>query len=53
MDEVDWADRAFYDDGEWVTWTDIEDQLRYKEWGAKYPNAKRSMIPYLLFLTQN
>ena len=46
MDEVDWADRAFYDDGEWVTWTDVEDQLRYKEWGAKYPNAKRSMIPY-------
>ena len=41
-----WADRAFYDDGEWVTWSEIEEQLRYKEWGAKYPNADRSLIPF-------
>lgn len=46
MGEIDWSDRAFYDDGEWVTWTEIEEQLRYQEWGAKYPNAIRSMIPY-------
>ena len=46
MAEVDWSDRAFYDDGEWVTWSDIDEQLRHKEWGAKYPNAIRSMIPY-------
>jgi hypothetical protein len=46
MDEIDWSDRAFYDDGEWVTWTEIEKQLRYQEWGAKYPNAIRSLIPY-------
>ena len=46
MEEIDWADRAFYDDGEWVTWSEIDEQLRYKEWGAKYPNAKRSIIPY-------
>lgn len=46
MEEIDWADRAFYDDGEWVTWTEIDEQLRYKEWGAKYPNAKRSIIPF-------
>ncbi|UWQ60412.1 hypothetical protein K3722_00445 [Leisingera caerulea] len=41
-----WANRAFYDDGEWVTWSEIEEQVRCKEWGAKYPNAKRSLIPY-------
>ena len=46
MEEIDWADRAFYDDGEWVTWSEIDEQLRFKEWGAKYPNAIRSMIPY-------
>lgn len=46
MDEIDWSDRAFYDDGEWVTWTEINQQLQYKEWGAKYPNAIRSLIPY-------
>lgn len=38
-------DYAFYDDGEWVTWDDINRQLEYKEWGAKYPNADRSLIP--------
>lgn len=46
MDDIDWSDRAFYDDGEWVTWSEIDEQLRYKEWGVKYPNAIRSMIPY-------
>ena len=46
MDTIDWSDRAFYDDGEWVSWSEIDEQLRYKEWGAKYPNANRSMIPY-------
>ena len=53
---MDWSDRAFYDDGEWVTWSEIDEQLRYKEWGAKYPNAIRSMIPYfenLIFLAEN
>lgn len=37
---------AFYDDGEWVSWSDVEEQLRYQEWRAKYPNAIRSLIPY-------
>ena len=46
MGEIDWGDRAFYDDGEWVTWSEIDELLRYKEWQAKYPNAIRSMIPY-------
>lgn len=46
MGEIDWDDRAFYDDGEWVTWSEINEQIRYQEWAAKYPNAIRSMIPY-------
>ncbi len=46
MEVIDWGDRAFYDDGEWVTWTEIDDHLRNQEWSAKYPNAERAMIPY-------
>lgn len=38
-------DNAFWDDGEWVSWADIDEQIQYKEWGAKYPNADRSLIP--------
>ena len=39
-------DNAFWDDGEWVSWDDIDRQIQYKEWGAKYPNADRALIPY-------
>jgi hypothetical protein len=46
LEGIDWADRAFYDDGEWVTWSEIDKQQRHKEWGARYPSAKRSVIPY-------
>jgi hypothetical protein len=46
MEDDIWADRAFYDDGEWVHWSEIEEQVRFKEWGAKYPNARKSLIPY-------
>jgi hypothetical protein len=38
-------DNAFWDDGEWVSWEEIDEQVRHKEWGAKYPNADRSLIP--------
>ncbi|MCF1708691.1 hypothetical protein L0V05_07660 [Tabrizicola sp. J26] len=46
MDSIDWDDRAFFDDDEWVTWSEINEQLRHKEWRAKYPNAVQTMIPY-------
>lgn len=46
MENIDWNDRAFYDDDEWVLWSDIEEQIRHKEWGAKYPNSDRTLIPY-------
>jgi hypothetical protein len=38
-------DNAIWDDGEWISWEDIDQQIRYKEWGAKYPNADRALIP--------
>ena len=38
-------DYAIWDDGEWVSWDEINQQIQYKEWGAKYPNADRSLIP--------
>lgn len=46
MESINWDDRAFYDDGEWVTWSEIDEHLRQQEWDAKYPNGDRSMIPY-------
>lgn len=50
MEQLDWLDGAVFEDGEWVGWSEINDQIRYKEWGAKYPNADRSLIPYFLDL---
>jgi len=35
---------AFWDDGEWVTWDEIDEQIRYKEWRARYPNADLSLV---------
>jgi len=40
-------DNAIWDDGEWVSWDEINRQLQYKEWGAKNPNADRALIPIL------
>lgn len=36
--------KAFWDDGEWVTWDEINEQIRYKEWRARYPNADLSVV---------
>jgi hypothetical protein len=38
-------DNAIWDDGEWVSWYEINQQIQYKEWGVKYPDADRSLIP--------
>lgn len=38
-------DNAIWDDGEWISWAEINQQIQYKEWGAKYPNANRALIP--------
>lgn len=38
-------ENAIWDDGEWVSWEEINQQIQHKEWGAKYPKADRSLIP--------
>ena len=40
-------DNALWDDGEWISWDEISRQIQHKEWGAKYPNANRALIPVL------
>jgi hypothetical protein len=37
-------DSAFYDDGEWITWDEINEQIQYKEWRARYPHADLSIV---------
>ncbi len=49
-------ENAIWDDGEWISWDEINQQIEYKEWGAKYPNADRALIPIfeqLLSTAQN
>jgi hypothetical protein len=36
---------SIWDDGEWVSWASINEQIQYKEWRAKYPNADISLVP--------
>lgn len=38
-------DNAIWDDGEWISWDEINQQIQYKEWGARYPNADLSLVP--------
>lgn len=35
---------AIWDDGEWIGWHEINQQIQYKEWGARYPGADMSVI---------
>ncbi|WP_374321593.1 hypothetical protein [Brevundimonas sp.] len=37
-------DNAIWDDGEWVSWDEINQQIQYKEWRARYPNADLSLV---------
>ena len=37
-------DNAFWDDGEWVTWEEINEQIQHKEWRARYPGADLSVV---------
>ena len=38
-------DNAIYDDGEWITWTEINGQLARQELQADYPLADIDLIP--------
>lgn len=37
-------DNAIWDDGEWISWDEIDEQIEYKEWRARYPNADLSVV---------
>ena len=37
-------DNAIWDDGEWISWDEINQQIQYKEWRARYPNADLSVV---------
>lgn len=37
-------DNAIWDDGEWISWDQIDEQIRYKEWRARYPHADLSVV---------
>jgi len=37
-------DNAIWDDGEWISWDEINEQIQYKEWRVKYPNADLSLV---------
>jgi hypothetical protein len=39
-------ENAIWDDGEWVSWAEINDQIQYQEWRAKYPKADLSLVPF-------
>ncbi|MCV0416593.1 MAG: hypothetical protein K5831_17160 [Brevundimonas sp.] len=43
--EILGPDNAIWDDGEWVSWDEINQQIQYKEWRARYPNADLSLVP--------
>jgi hypothetical protein len=38
------SDNAIWDDGEWITWDQINEQIQYKEWRARYPDADLSLV---------
>ena len=41
-----WSDdNAFYDDGEWVTWTEINSHLARLEFQAKFPDLDVDLVP--------
>lgn len=38
-------DNAIYDDGEWITWTEINSHLERLEFEARFPDLKVDLVP--------
>ena len=38
-------DNAIYDDGEWITWTEINSLLERLEFEARFPNLDVDLVP--------
>lgn len=36
---------SFWDDGEWISWDEINAQIQHKEWRVKYPDGDLSLVP--------
>ncbi|MFZ2099603.1 MAG: hypothetical protein WAU86_03465 [Oricola sp.] len=36
---------SIWNDGEWVSWDDINQKIQYHEWRVRYPNADISLVP--------
>jgi hypothetical protein len=45
-------ENAIWDDGEWVSWYEINQQVKHQEWRVKYPNADLSLLPIFESLLQ-
>lgn len=43
---------AFWDDGEWISWDEIERQIENKEWRARFPGADLSVVQVFLNLLE-
>jgi len=37
-------DNALWADGEWISWDEIDEQIQFKEWRARYPDADLSVV---------
>ena len=40
-----WNDNAIYDDGEWITWDEINSHLERLEFQARFPNLDVDLVP--------
>ena len=38
-------DNAFYEDGEWITWTEINSHLERLEFEARFPKIEADLVP--------
>lgn len=45
-------DNAIYEDGEWITWTEINSQLERLEFEARYPGLDMELVPMFAQLLQ-
>lgn len=43
-------DNAFYEDGEWISWTEINSHLERLEFEARFPNIDADLVPIFQIL---
>ena len=45
--EIRDSGEGIWDDGEWISWDEINEQIQYKEWRARYPDADLTVVSVL------